>query len=533
MSKEIKFGADARALIKKGIDKIANAVGSTLGPKGKNVLIAEMYGGPKITKDGITVAKSISFKNKYENLGAQFVKTGAQKTVDQAGDGTTATAILTQKIYNEGFQLLAGGWSQIDLKRGIDKAVECVVAKLNEMTVPTQDPAKIAQIGAISANDKEIGDLIAEAMAKVGKDGVITIEEGQTPETVLSVTEGMQFDRGYYSPYFVTNTEKVEAEYIDAFILLNDGRLEDINLILPLFQEVSKYGKPLLILAEDYGQALLQTLILNKVKGSLISCPVKAPGFGERRKEILKDLAVLTGGAVFSNESGLALKNAEVKHLGRAKRIIVNRATTTIVGGAGTKEEIVKRIAQIKDDIKHLDTPYDVRQAKDRLAKLTGGVAVIRVGGSTEPEMKEKKDRVEDAMHATKAAVEEGIVPGGGVALIRCKKVVQDLVDSMTDRGEREGAKLILQTLETPLRTIVQNAGGKPDIVVHTVEINENLNFGYNAATDVYEDLVEAGIIDPKKVVRTALQNAASVASMLLTTEAVIVDEDAQESEDD
>jgi len=523
--KVIKYGAEARQKLQRGVDKVADAVKVTLGPKGRHVLLKRSWGAPHVTRDGVTIAKEISLKDQFEDLGAYMVKTAASKTCDQAGDGTSTATVLAQAIYNEGLQLLTAGYNPIGLKRGIDKAVTAVVEKLDKLAVPTQDPEKIAQIGTISANDREIGQLIADAMLKVGKDGVITIEESQTHETTLEVSEGMKFDRGYITPYFVTNVDKVEVELKDCFFFINDGRLEDIRILVPLLQEIASAGKPVMFIAEDYGQAFLQTLIQNKLSGSLINCPIKAPGFGDRRKEILKDIATLTGASVFSNEAGLKIEMADIKHLGLAKRVVVNRSSTVIVGGAGTKESIQQRISQIRDDIDHCDSNYDKEKMKERLAKLVGGIAVIKVGAPTEPEMKEKKDRVEDAMNATKAAVEEGIVPGGGVALIRCCDIVRQLVETLNDRDEREGAKIILNAIETPMRTIVINAGGKPDIVIERVMNNPHPNYGFNAATDQYEDLVEAGIIDPKKVVRCALQNAASVASMLVTTEALVVDD--------
>ena len=421
--------------------------------------------------------------------------------------------------------LLSTGFNPIDIKHGIDKAVTVVVDNLNKMTKPTQDHFEIAQVGTISANDPDIGNMIADAMLKVGQDGVITLEESQTENTVLDIMEGMQFDRGYYAPHFITNAEKVSAEFANCYILLHDGRIEDIQLLLPVLEAVAKKSRPIILIAEDYSQTIMATLIQNKLNGSLFSCPVRAPGFGERRKEILKDIAILTGGIVFSEETGMTLEKAEMEHLGIVERAVINRNSTTLVGGKGSKQDIISRVAQINDDISHLgDNEFDKKMMRDRIAKLIGGVAVIRVGAPTEPEMKEKKDRVEDAMHATRAAVEEGIVPGGGVALLRCKKSVEVLVNGLVE-GEKAGAKIILEALEAPLRMIVQNAGGKPDIVIGRVLDNENLNFGYNAATDVYEDLIAAGVIDPKKVVRCALQNAASVASMLITTEAIVVDD--------
>lgn len=532
--KIIKYNEDARKSIKKGVDKLANTVKVTLGPKGRHVLLRKSWGFPHITRDGVSIAREIFLKDQFEDMGAQMIKNAASKTCDEAGDGTTTATILAQDIYVKSLMLLSTGYNPIDLKHGIDKAVKIVVDKLNEIAKSSQDPVEIAQVGTISANDAEIGNMIAEAMMKIGKEGVITLEESQTEHTTLEITEGMQFDRGYYTPHFITNSDKVAVEFNNAYVLMHDGRIEDIQLLVPVLEAVAKEGRPILLLAEDFGQTILQTLIQNKLKGTLFSCPVKAPGFGERRKEILKDLAVLTGGTVFTQETGLTLEHAEMFHLGTARRIVINRGSTTIVGGGGNKEELKNRAAQIKDDIEHCgDSEYDRKMMKDRLAKLMGGVAVIRVGAPTEPEMREKKDRVEDAMHATRAAVEEGIVAGGGVALLRCSKEVSDLVASLTDVGEREGARIILQALEAPLRMIVQNAGGRPDIVIGRVLESSNPSFGYNAATDVYEDLIAAGVIDPKKVVRCALQNAASVASMLITTEAIVVDDTGEEDDDE
>jgi chaperonin GroEL len=531
--KIIKYGNDARAKLQKGVDKVANAVGITLGPKGRHVLLKRSWGTPHVSRDGVSIAREISLKDQFEDLGAHMIKTAALQTLESGGDGTSSACILAQSIFNEGLQLVTAGYNPIGLKRGIDKAVSIVVDRLKELAIPTQDPEIIAQVGTISANDPEIGQLIADAMLKVGKDGVITLGESQTHETVLEFSEGMNFDRGYITPYFVTNADKIEVELKDCFLFINDGRLEDIRVLLPLIQEVASTGKPILFIAEDYGQAFLQTLVQNKLSGALINCPIKAPGFGERRKEILKDIATLTNGSVFSNEAGLKFEMADMNHLGQAKRITVNRNSTTIVGGAGTKESIQQRIAQIQDDISNCDSDYDVEKMKERLAKLSGGVAVIKVGAPTEPEMKEKKDRVDDGLCATRSAVEEGIVAGGGVALLRCSGVVRALIETLSDRDEREGCKIILNALETPIRTIVKNAGGKPDIVVEKVSNNPDINYGFNAATDQYEDLILAGVIDPKKVVRCALQNAASVASMLITTEALVVDEVEEKEETD
>jgi len=524
-SKLVKYHEEARTSIMAGVRKLADAVSVTLGPKGRHVLIRRQWGSPQVTRDGVTIAKEIFLNDQYEDMGAQMVKEAAQTTVDEAGDGTTTATVLARSIYEEGLKLLAARYNPMDLKRGIDKAVAAVVEELDNIAKPTQDPSDIAKIGTISANDKGIGELLSQAMAKVGKDGVITIEESQSFKTYLDVTEGMQFDRGYITPYFVTNVEKVQVELDECLILLHDGKYENIKEVEPLLQEVSRAGKPLLLIGEDYGKNFLANLIINKQHGTLFSCPVKAPGFGERRKEILKDLAILTGGTVFSEETGMTFKKAEMEHLGAAKRVIVDRNSTTIVDGGGTTEELKARMNQIRDDIKNCDSDYDKRTMKERLAKLTGGVAVIRVGAATEPELKEKKDRVEDAMHATRAAVEEGIVPGGGVALLRCRKAVEDMIGVIPDAGEQEGAKIIFTVLDAPLRTIVENAGGKPDIVVNEILGHDTRSAGYDASRGIYCDLVEAGIIDPKKVVRCALKNAASVASMLLTTEALVADD--------
>jgi len=522
--KFVKYNEDARKHIQAGVNKLANAVKVTLGPKGRHVLLRRSWGAPHVTRDGVTIAKEIFLKDQFEDMGAQMVKAAASKTCDEAGDGTTTATVLAQAIYAEGLQLLTAGYNPIDLKRGIDKAVNVVVEVLDSFVKITQDPEEIAQVGTISANDPEIGKLISEAMSSVGKEGIITIEESQSLKTHLEISDGMQFDRGYITPYFITDVERTVVDLPEASVLLYDGRLENIKLLEALLQEVSRSGKPVLIIAEEFGQNALATLVQNKLRGSLFSCPVKAPGFGERRKEILKDLAVLTGATLFTNETGMTLDKAELSHLGNARRIIVTRADTTIVGGGGNKEKIKTRAAQIKDDISHCDTDYDQKRMRERLAKLMGGVAVIKVGAPTEPEMKERKDRVEDAVHATRAAVEEGIVPGGGIALLRCSDAVMDLIESLEDRGERDGAQIILNCLKSPLRIIVENAGGSPDVVEKEV-LKRNGNVGYNAAKGTYEDLVESGVIDPKKVVRCALQNAASVASMLITTEAMVADD--------
>jgi chaperonin GroEL len=524
-SKLVIYKEDARDKIRAGVNKLSDAVKVTLGPKGRHVLLRRSWGSPHVTRDGVTIAKEIFLKDQFEDMGAQMVKTAAQKTVDDAGDGTTTATVLVQSIYNDGLKKLAANYSPVDLKRGIDRAVDVVVEELGKKAKPTQDPEEIAQIGTISANDKDIGRLLSEAMEKVGKDGVITIEESPTFKTYLEVADGMQFDRGYITPYFITNIDKVQVELDECFIFIHDGRLENVKEMEPILQEVSRMGKPLLLIAEDYGQNFVATLIINKQRGTLFSCPVKAPGFGERRKEILKDIAVLTGGSVFANEAGLTIKQATVDHFGTASKIIVTRSDTTIVGGGGSKDDIKARVNQIKDDMKHCDSAYDKEKMRERLAKLVGGVAVIRVGAPTEPEMKEKRDRVEDAMHATRAAVEEGIVPGGGVALLRCSPAVEKLCATLKNEGEREGAKIILNALQSPLKTIAFNAGTSPDIAANRVLAEDFQEYGYNAAEDRYENLVAAGIIDPKKVVRCALQNAASIASMLLTTEALVADD--------
>lgn len=525
--KMIKSGMEVKEAIKRGVNKIADAVGATMGPRGLTIGFRQNWGTYQNTKDGITVAKQISFSDQFEDYGAQMVRTASSKTCDSAGDGTSASAVLAQAIYNKGFSLLAADYNAMLLKRGMEKAVKIIVEELDKMAKPIQEHSEIEQIGSISANDPDIGALIARAVDKVGRDGIITIDESNTNETTLDVTDGMQFDRGYLSAYFVSNMEKSQVELINPYILIHEERLEDIQILLPIFEEVAGQGRPLLIISEDYGQTLLASLIVNKQKGSFISCPVKSPGYGERRKEMLKDLATLTGATLFSKELGNDVSKCDIEHLGQAKKIVVNRVSTTIIGGVGTKEEITNRVNQIRDDMKHLDVTnaYELKRMQERLAKLVGGVAVIKVGAPTEPEMKEKKDRVEDAMHATRAAVEEGIVPGGGVALLRCLPALKEYANTLEDQGERAGVGIIISAIEAPIRLIVKNAGGMPDVVVAKVLESENMNFGYNAMTDKYEDLIESGVIDPKKVVRSAIQNAASVASMLLTTEAVIADE--------
>jgi chaperonin GroEL len=522
-AKELHFNTDARAALKRGVDQLAEAVKVTLGPKGRNVVIDKKFGAPTVTKDGVTVAKEIELSDPLENMGAQMVKEVATKTSDLAGDGTTTATVLAQAIFREGLKNVTAGVNPMALKRGIDAAVNAVVEELKKMSVPTKGKKEIAQVGSISANnDKEIGDLIAEAMEKVGKDGVITVEEAKGLETTLETVEGMQFDRGYLSPYFVTDPEKMEAALEDALILIHDKKISSMKDLLPILEKVAQMGKPLLIIAEDIEGEALATLVVNKLRGTLRVSAVKAPGFGDRRKAMLEDIAVLTGGQVISEEVGFKLENAVVTDLGRAKRIVVDKETTTLIDGQGDEEKIKGKIKEIKAAIEKTTSDYDREKLQERLAKLAGGVAVINVGAATESEMKEKKARVEDALHATRAAVEEGIVPGGGVALIRAQKALKGL--KLAEADEQIGVDIIRRAVEEPMRMIVQNAGGEGSIVVEKIRQSKDNNYGYNALTDEYEDLVAAGVIDPTKVTRTALQNAASIASLLLTTEAIIVE---------
>jgi chaperonin GroEL len=522
-AKELHFNTDARAALKRGVDQLAEAVKVTLGPKGRNVVIDKKFGAPTVTKDGVTVAKEIELSDPLENMGAQMVKEVATKTSDLAGDGTTTATVLAQAIFREGLKNVTAGVNPMALKRGIDAAVSAVVDELKKMSVPTKGKKEIAQVGSISANnDKEIGDLIAEAMEKVGKDGVITVEEAKGLETTLETVEGMQFDRGYLSPYFVTDPEKMEAALEDALILIHDKKISSMKDLLPILEKVAQLGKPLLIIAEDIEGEALATLVVNKLRGTLRVAAVKAPGFGDRRKAMLEDVAVLTGGQVISEEVGFKLENAVVTDLGRAKRIVVDKETTTLIDGAGVDDKIQGRIKEIKAAIDKTTSDYDKEKLQERLAKLAGGVAVINVGAATESEMKEKKARVEDALHATRAAVEEGIVPGGGVALVRAQKALKSL--KLAESDEQIGVDIIRRAVEEPMRMIVQNAGGEGSIVVEKIRQSKENNYGYNALTDEYEDLVAAGVIDPTKVTRTALQNAASIASLLLTTEAIIVE---------
>ncbi len=521
-AKEILYSETARTKLKAGVDKLANAVKVTLGPKGRNVVIEKSFGSPVITKDGVTVAKEIELEDKFENMGAQMVKEVASKTSDIAGDGTTTATILAQKIFNEGIKLVAAGRNPMVIKRGIDKAVEAVVKKLEEIAVPTRDEKEIAQVGTISANnDPTIGNLIADAMNKVGKEGVITVEEAKGLENTLDFVEGMQFDRGYLSPYFVTNAEKMTCELENALILIHEKKISSMKDLLPVLEQVAKQGRPLLIIAEDVEGEALATLVVNKLRGTLQVCAVKAPGFGERRKAMLQDIAILTGGQVISEDLGIKLENATLNDLGEAKKIVVDKENTTVIDGAGKPEDIKARVNQIRAEIEETTSDYDREKLQERLAKLVGGVAVINVGAATETEMKEKKARVEDALNATRAAVEEGIVPGGGVALIRCLEAVEEV--KAADEDEKAGIEIIKSALTEPLRQICANAGYEGSLVVEKVK-SEKANFGFNAATGEYEDLVKAGVIDPKKVTRIAIQNASSIASLLLTTEAAIVE---------
>ena len=520
-AKEIVFSQNARHSIATGLNILANTVKVTLGPRGRNVIIEKSWGSPTVTKDGVTVAKEIELEDKLANMGAQMVKEGASKTSDIAGDGTTTATVLAQAIYTEGSKLVAAGHNPMDIKRGIDAAVTKIVENLKDQAKPTKGKTEIAQVGTISANGETvIGDILAEAMEKVGKEGVITVEEAKSMETTLDVVEGMQFDRGYLSPYFVTDAERMEAVLEDAFILVHEKKLSNMKDLLPLLEQVAKGGRPLVIIAEDIDGEALATLVVNKLRGTLNVCAVKAPGFGDRRKEMLKDIAVLTGGQAITEDLGLKLESVTLKDLGRAKRITVDKDNTTIVEGAGKKVDIEARVKQIRVQIEDTTSEYDREKLQERLAKLVGGVAVVKVGAATESEMKEKKARVEDALHATRAAVEEGIVPGGGVALIRALSSLDGLKFS-DDR--QYGVNIIRRAVEEPLRQIAVNAGVDGSIVIEKVK-NGKGSFGFNAATEVYEDLVKAGVIDPTKVVRAALQNAASVASLMLTTEALIAE---------
>src|SRR5215207_8363766 len=519
-AKEIIYSESARSLILAGVNALADAVKVTLGPKGRNVVIEKSFGSPTVTKDGVTVAKEIELENKFENMGAQMVREVASKTSDVAGDGTTTATVLAQAIFREGSKLVSAGHNPMEIKRGIDKAVEVIVEELKKMSKPTKDPTEIAQIGTVSANgDTTIGKLLSEAMEKVGKEGVITVEEAKSAETSLEVVEGMQFDRGYLSPYFVTDPERMEVVLENPVVLIHEKKISSMKDLLPVLELVAHASRPLLIIAEDVDGEALATLVVNKLRGTLQAAAVKAPGFGDRRKAMLEDIAVLTGGKAITEDLGLKLENIKLEDLGKAKKITIDKDNTTIVEGSGAQSAIEGRVKQIRTQVEDTTSDYDREKLQERLAKLVGGVAVIKVGAATETEMKEKKARVEDAMHATKAAVEEGIVPGGGVALLRGAKAL----DSLKLEGDQKvGLEIIRRAIEEPMRHIATNAGAEGSIVVANVKAAKNPDEGYNAATEVYEDLVKAGVIDPAKVVRNALQNAASIASLLLTTEALV-----------
>jgi chaperonin GroEL len=522
-AKDVRFSQDARDRMLRGVDILANAVKVTLGPKGRNVVIDKSFGAPRITKDGVTVAKEIELEDKFENMGAQMVREVASKTNDTAGDGTTTATVLAQSIVREGAKSVAAGMNPMDLKRGIDLAVAEAVKDLAARSKKIKDSSEIAQVGTISSNgDKSIGQMIADAMQKVGNEGVITVEEAKSLETELDVVEGMQFDRGYLSPYFITNAEKMVAELEDAYLLIHEKKLSSLQAMLPVLEAVVQTGKPLVIVAEDIEGEALATLVVNKLRGGLKVAAVKAPGFGDRRKAMLEDIAILTGGQMIAEDLGIKLENVTLQMLGRAKRVRIEKENTTIINGAGSKDDITGRVAQIKAQIEETTSDYDREKLQERLAKLAGGVAVIRVGGATEVEVKEKKDRVDDALNATRAAVEEGIVPGGGVALLRAKAAVAKLKSQNPD--EQAGINIVMKALEAPIRQIVQNSGGEGSIVVGKISENKSQTYGFNAQTDEFVDMIEAGIVDPAKVVRTALQDAASVAGLLVTTEAMIAE---------
>jgi chaperonin GroEL len=528
-AKDVRFSSDARDRLLRGVDILNNAVKVTLGPKGRNVILDKSYGAPRITKDGVTVAKEIELSDKFENMGAQMVREVASKTNDLAGDGTTTATVLAASIMKEGLKLVAAGMNPMDLKRGIDIAVSAVVKDIEKRAKKVQSSDEIAQIGTIAANgDKTIGKMISDAMKKVGNEGVITVEEAKTAETELDVVEGMQFDRGYLSPYFVTNAEKMLAELEDPYILIHEKKLSSLQPMLPVLEAVVQTGKPLLIIAEDIEGEALATLVVNKLRGGLKVAAVKAPGFGDRRKAMLEDIAILTGGTMIAEDLGIKLENVTIQMLGRAKRVRIEKENTTIINGVGAKKDIEGRISQIKAQIEETTSDYDKEKLQERLAKLAGGVAVIRVGGATEVEVKEKKDRVDDALNATRAAVEEGIVAGGGVALLRAKIAVSKLRSENAD--EQAGISIVLKALEAPIRQIAENAGNEGSIVVGRITDNKSQTFGFNAQTEEYVDMIEAGIVDPAKVVRTALQDAASVAGLLITTEAMIGDKPKKEA---
>jgi len=521
MAKQIIYGEDARQAILRGVNGLADAVKVTLGPKGRNVVIDKKFGSPTITKDGVTVAKEIDLKDPLENMGAQMVREVASKTSDTAGDGTTTATVLAQAIFREGIKMVVAGANPMELKRGIEKAVEAIVGELKKMSKPVSGNM-IGQVGTISANsDDTIGTIIAQAMEKVGKDGVITVEEAKSMETSLDVVEGMQFDRGYLSPYFVTDSERMEAVLENPVILIHEKKISSMKDLLPLLEQVARSGRPLVIIAEDVDGEALATLVVNKLRGTLQVAAVKAPGFGDRRKAMLEDIAILTGGRAITEDLGIKLENIKLEDLGKAKKVTIDKDNTTIVEGDGTQGAIEGRVKQIRTQVEETSSDYDREKLQERLAKLVGGVAVIKVGAATETEMKEKKARVEDAMHATKAAVEEGIVPGGGVALLKSSKVIDTL---KLEGDQKVGADIVRRAVEAPMRWIATNAGVEGSIIVQKVREGKDANYGYNAATDVYEDMVKAGVIDPTKVVRNALQNAASISSLLLTTEAMVAD---------
>ena len=527
-AKEVRFSEEARGRVLRGVNLLADAVTVTLGPKGRNVVLEKSWGAPTVTKDGVTVAKEIQLEDKFENMGAQMVKEVASKTSDVAGDGTTTATVLSRAIFSEGLKLVAAGHDPMSIKRGIDKAVDKVVAEIKSMSKPTRDREEIAQVGAISANnDKTIGEILAEAMDKVGKEGVITVEEAKGLETTLDLVEGMRFDRGYLSPYFVTDPERMECVYEDAYLLIHEKKISSMKDLLPVLENVAKSGKPFVIIAEEVEGEALATLVVNKIRGTLKCVAVKAPGFGDRRKAMLEDIAILTDGKMIAEELGIKLENVTLKDLGRAKRVIVDKDNTTIVEGAGKKSAIEGRISQIRAQIEETTSDYDREKLQERLAKLAGGVAVIKVGAATEVEMKEKKARVEDALHATRAAVEEGIVPGGGVALIRA---AASLANLRISEDEKVGVRIVQKALEEPLRWIATNAGSDGPVVLDKVK-NGKAAYGFNAATEEFEDLIKSGIVDPTKVVRTALQNAASVAGLLITTEAMIAEKPEKKKE--
>ena len=521
-AKQVLFGNDARSRMVNGVNVLADAVKVTLGPKGRNVVLERAFGGPTITKDGVSVAKEVELKDKFENMGAQMVKEVASKTSDNAGDGTTTATVLAQAIFDEGMKYVAAGMSPMDLKRGIDKAVAAAIEQLHSLSKPTTTSKEVAQVGAISANsDHEIGDIIAEAMEKVGKEGVITVEDGKSLHNELEVVEGMQFDRGYLSPYFINNPDKQVALLENPYLLLVEKKISNIRDLLPILEQVAKSGRPLLIIAEDIEGEALATLVVNSIRGVLKTVAVKAPGFGDRRKAMLEDIAILTGGTVISSDVGLTLEKATLAELGSAKKVEVNKESTTIIDGAGKEDQIEARVKQIRAQMEETSSDYDREKLQERVAKLAGGVALIKVGAATEVEMKEKKARVEDALHATRAAVEEGVVAGGGVALIRAKQAIKEIKG---DNPEQDaGIKIVLRAMEEPMRQIVRNAGDEPSVVVDRVA-NGKGNFGFNAQTGEYGDMIEMGVLDPTKVTRTALQNAASVASLILTTECMIAD---------